>query len=228
MKRSTAFATTLTRLTYAITFLVEGALPLAAQQGDHDADHAVAGGGTVPAGWSVRPDGTGNPANVRVVPMASGLHLTLGPAIILYRKSTDGTGPFHTLATFTQTKKLAHAEGYGLFLGGRDLEGPGQAYTYFLVREDGSYLIKRREGEQTTEITRGWVPHRAIHQLDEKGTATNLLEIDSKRDPTKIAFKVNGEAVFTAEAGTFNADGIVGVRANHNLDLHIDGFDVHR
>jgi hypothetical protein len=23
-------------------------------------------------------------------------------------------------------------------------------------------------------------------------------------------------------------DGIIGIRANHNLDLHIEGFDVHR
>jgi hypothetical protein len=228
MNRSAARAPAFGRLIFLTTFLLGASLPLAAQQGGHDADRAVAGGGTAPAGWSIRADAKGNPAHVRVLQTESGLHLILGPAIILYQESTGGTGPFHTLATFTQAKQLPHAEGYGLFIGGRDLKGPGQAYTYFLVREDGSYLIKRREGEKTDEITRGWVQHAAVHRLDAKGTATNLLEIDGKRDPAKIVFQVNGETVFTAAAGSIQADGIVGVRANHHLDLLVDGFAVHR
>ena len=66
-------------------------------------------------------------------------------------KSDRANGPFHTLATFHQMKKLEHAEGYGLFMGGQALDGKGQKYTYFLVRDDGKYLIKRRDGEKTSE-----------------------------------------------------------------------------
>jgi hypothetical protein len=36
-----------------------------------------------------------------------------------------------------------HREGYGLFVGGRNLQRPDQPYTYFLVRGTGDYLIKR-------------------------------------------------------------------------------------
>jgi hypothetical protein len=208
------------------------AAPAAGQQrqpaSSKDGDRPVQGGGTLPAGWSVRPDGKADSKNVKVVTMGSGLHVTLGPAIILYRAANAGTGPFHTLATFTQTKRGEHAEGYGLFFGGKALDGPDQSYTYFLVRQDGSYLIKRRAGEKTSDVTKGWVPSPAFKKPDAKGSSTNLLEIDAKEDPAKMRFLVNGQTVFTAEAKDMPVDGAVGLRVNHNLDLHIEGFDVHR
>jgi hypothetical protein len=200
------------------------AAPLAAQD---DADQAAPGGGSVPAGWTVRAD-RGDAKDAKIVSMGKGLHLTLGPAIILYRSDTQGSGSFHTLATFTQTKPSKHAEGYGLFVGGQGLDGAEQKYLYFLVRQDGSYLIKRRDGEKTTDVSKGWVQHPAVKKPEAKGAATNLLEVDNKRDPSKVGFLVNGQEVHSTGAEGMALDGIVGIRANHNLDLHIEGFDVHR
>lgn len=204
----------------------------AAQSTDHTqkdhSDHAVQGGGVLPAGWSARPDGTGDPKSVKFVTMEPGYHLTLGPATILYRKSDRANGPFHTLATFNQMKKLEHAEGYGLFMGGQALDGKGQQYTYFLVRDDGTYLIKRRDGDKTSEVTRGWTAHSAVKKGNAEGKTTNLLEIDAKQNPSKIDFKVNGQTVYTADAASTSVKGIVGLRANHNLDLHVEGFDLHQ
>jgi hypothetical protein len=194
--------------------------------GQHD--HAVQGGGVLPAGWSARPDAGGDLKSVKFVVMEPGYHLTLGPATILYRKEDWADGPFHTLATFHQTKKLEHAEGYGLIFGGENLTGGDQRYIYFLVRDDGKYLIKRRDGANTTEITKGWTASPAIEKGDAKGRATNLLEIDAKRDPIKVSFKVNGKTVYTADAKSMGLKGIVGLRANHNLDLHVEGFAVHQ
>jgi hypothetical protein len=196
-------------------------------QKDHS-DHAVQGGGTLPAGWSARPDGTGDLKSVKFVTMEPGYHLTLGPATILYREEDRANGPFHTLATFHQMKKLEHAEGYGLFFGGESLTGGEQRYIYFLVRDDGKYLIKRRDGANTSEITKGWTTNPAIKKGDAQGRTTNLLEIDAKRDPTKVSFKVNGTTVHTADAKSMRTKGIVGLRANHNLDLHVEGFAVHQ
>jgi hypothetical protein len=214
-----------------------GLRPLAAQEADHqakpghdhaDPDHAVEGGGALPAGWSVRTDGNAARANVKVVAMGKGLHVTLGPAILLYREQNAGAGPFHTLATFTQTKNATHPEGYGLFYGGKALAGKGQKYTYFLVRQDGTYLVKQRDGEKTTELSKGWVASGAVHKIDGQGSATNLLEIDHKSDPGKVVFKVNSEPVYSMDAKATNDNGAVGIRVNHNLDVHIEGFDVHR
>ena len=210
----------------AAALLAALSLPLAAQETPHDADQP-APGGAVPAGWTVRAD-RGDASEAKVQTMGKGLHVTTGPAIILYRADKDGSGPFHTLATFTQTKPSKHAEGYGLFVGGKGLDGAGQQYLYFLVRQDGSYLIKRRDGEKTSDVSKGWVPSDAVKKPDAKGSATNLLEVDNKRDPSRVAFLVNGKEVYATDAKGMGLDGIVGIRQNHNLDVHIEGFDVHR
>ena len=202
-------------------------LPATAQEHAHDADQAAPGGGAAPAGWTVRAD-RGDASGAKIETMGKGIHVTTGPAIILYRADTDGKGPFHTLATFTQTKPSKHAEGYGLFVGGRGLDGASQQYLYFLVRQDGSYLIKRRDGEKTSDVSKGWVKHAAVKQPDAKGTATNLLEVDNKLDPKRARFLVNGQEVYATDAANLALDGIVGIRTNHNLDVHIEGFDVHR
>ena len=191
-------------------------------------DHAVPGGGVLPPGWSARPDEEGDLKSVKFVIMEPGYHLTLGPATIFYREQDRVKGPFRTLATFHQMKKLEHAEGYGLFFGGEKLPAGDQRYVYFLVRDDGKYLIKRRDGANTTEITKGWTASPAIKKGDAQGRATNLLEIDAKIDPAKVSFKVNGTTVYTADARSLNTKGIIGLRVNHNLDLHVEGFAVHQ
>jgi hypothetical protein len=208
----------------AAALLAALATPLFAQ--DH-ADHAAAGAGAAPAGWSVRAD-RGDAKNAKVETMGKGLHVTTGPAIILYKADTKGTGPFHTLATFTQTKPSEHAEGYGLLVGGQDLEGAGQKYIYFLVRQDGSYLIKRRDGDKTSDISKGWVQSAAVKKPDAKGSSTNKLEVDHKLDAGRVAFLVNGQEVYVGNPKDLAMDGMVGLRVNHNLDVHVEGFDVHR
>jgi hypothetical protein len=211
----------------AAALLAALALPAAAQEHTHDADQAASGGGGAPAGWTVRAD-RGDASGAKVEAMGKGLHVTTGPAVILYRADTDGSGPFHTLASFTQTKPAKHPEWYGLFVGGKGLDGAAQRYIYFLVRQDGSYLIKRREGDKTSDISKGWVQHAAVKKPDAKGSSTNLLEVDNKIDPNRIGFLVNGQEVYATEAKGMALDGIVGIRTNHNLDLHVEGFDVHR
>lgn len=207
------------------------ATPVASQSPDSaraHADHAVRGGGALPPGWSARPDGDGDLKSVKFVTMEPGYHLTLGPATILYREADLVDGPFHAMATFHQMKKLEHAEGYGLFFGGQSLKADGQKYTYFLVRDDGTYLIKQRDGEKTTELTKGWTAHSAVKKGDAQGKTKNLVEIDAKQNPRRVDFKVNGKIVHTADAKSMRLNGVIGLRANHNLDLHVEGFGVHK
>lgn len=212
-----------------ITLTLINAPAASAQSSEHEhSDKAVAGGGSLPAGWSARPDGTGDAKSIKFTTMEPGYHVTLGPATILYRATDMAKGPFHTLAKFTQTKKPKHAEGYGLFMSGQALASPNQSYTYFLVRDDGTYLIKRRDGEKTSEITKGWTASSAVKKSGADGTAANLLEIDAKRNPSRIDFKVNGQTVHTMNASELSTKGIVGIRVNHNLDVHIEDFAVHQ
>src|SRR5256885_2616981 len=79
-------------------------------------------------------------------------------------------------ATFTQTKNPRHPEGYGLIIGGSRLGDTRNRYTYYLVRGDGTFLIKRRvAGDSTVQVSNGWTPSDAVAKADSAGQATNQL-----------------------------------------------------
>ncbi|MEO6066574.1 MAG: hypothetical protein ABJB33_07070 [Gemmatimonadota bacterium] len=216
--------------TLALMLLV--AAPLAAQQPatptarDHNADpdHMVQGSG-LPAGWSGRTD-RGQPlAGAKFESMGAGWHATTGPAVILYRAADRADGAFHTLATLTQTKAPAHPEGYGMFIAGNALDTVERAYIYVLVRGDGAYLIKRRAGTAVTTIV-DWTVSPAVTKADAAGKATNKIEVQSKDG--KLTFTINGQLVHSMDATLADTRGIVGLRVNHNLDVHVDGFALHQ
>jgi len=212
---------------FALAALAVLAAPLAAQQKAADPDKPVQGGGTLPAGWSARTDRDAAMDNVKFVTMGpTGLHVTTGPAVILWKDTDKAAGGFHTEAVFTQTKAPTHAEAYGLFIAGKDLKGAGQYYTYFIVRQDGKFLIRTRDGAGTKNVTEGWTDNAALVKADEAGKATNKLEILVGKD--KVTFSANGKEVYSMPAAAGSMDGVVGLRVNHNLDVHIEKFGVHK
>jgi hypothetical protein len=213
-----------TALAIAASLLAAGG-SLAAQQMS-DPDHTVAGGGVFPAGWHVRTENNAALTGVKFVAMGSGYHTTMGPAAIMWRDADVATANYHTVATFTQTKAPMHPEAYGLIFGGQDLAGAGQAYTYFLVRGDGRYSIRRRAGyaNKPTAIVE-WTASDAVHKADSTGAATNELAV-LVRD-SKVTFTVNGTEVYSTTADKVDAAGIVGYRVNHNLDVHLSAIAIH-
>ncbi len=117
-----------------------------------------------------------------------------------------------------------HPEAYGIFVGGSALDGPDQDYFYFLVRQDGKYLIKHRAGDETHTIM-PWTEHEAVKPVGDAGNATNALEMHVRADG--VRFLVNGVEVTKVDrVPMLKTDGIVGLRVNHNLDVHIGGFAV--
>ena len=211
-------------LRLALATLAALTAPLAAQ--NPDPDKPVQGGGKLPAGWFARVDKDAAMTNVKFETMGpTGLHVTTGPAVILWKESDTGAGGFHTEATFTQTKAPQHAEAYGLFVAGKDLKGDGQSYTYFIVRQDGKFMIRSRTGATTANVV-AWSDHAALVKADAAGKATNKLEIAVAKG--QVTFSVNGKAVHTMPAAAGATDGIVGLRVNHNLDVHIEKFGVHK
>ena len=214
----------------ALSLLMLLAAPLAAQNPaapmaghNADPDHMVQGTG-LPAGWSGRADGTRPLSGAKFAAMGTGWHFTTGPAVIVYRASDHATGAFHTLATFTQMKAPMHPEGYGMFVAGNALDTAAQAYIYVLVRGDGNYLIKRRVGATVTTIV-DWTASAAVNKADSAGKATNKIEVQSKNG--KLTFSVNGQQVYEMPATAADTDGMIGLRVNHNLDVHVEGFAVH-
>lgn len=177
---------------------------------------------TLPAGWAMRLDRPGAPtAALKFAPMGGGLHATTGPSAIFWNPATSATGAYAVEATFTQTKAPAHPEAYGLIVGGRDLAGERPDYLYFVVRGDGKFLVRHRAGTELHTLQE-WTAHPAVKAADAAGKATNALRIRATGD--SLHFDVNGQHVAGfARVAAINLDGIVGLRVNHQLDVHIDG-----
>lgn len=224
------------RVAYAATaMLVLSAATLSAQA-NSDPDKVVADGGVKVAGWTGRIDPRAASQGRKIteakfISMGSGIHVTAGPAAIYWNPANAPAGNYSVKATFNQTKASAHPEGYGLIIAGRDLEAANESYLYFLVRQDGKFLVNHRANDSTVHKIVDWTANPAVKAIDESGKASNALAVNV--DATSVHFLVNGTEVHVLprsviESGPDHSGstGIAGIRVNHNLDVHIDGFAV--
>jgi hypothetical protein len=218
---------------FVVAAALLAAVPAAAQQHQHTHTHEAGHAhghdhpaGVLPAGWEARLDRPGGMENVRFMEMQGHQHAILGPSAIFYAPAHTAEGTYRLSATFTQKRATAHAEGYGLLLGGRDLQGEGQDYLYFLVRQDGRFLVKHRGGAETHTLI-DWTEHGAVRRANDEGQTINTLAVDVGE--RMVRFLVNG-----AEVGSLprvqhlNTDGIYGLRINHGLDVRVDDLAVAR
>jgi hypothetical protein len=183
-----------------------------------------------PKGWKLRvdrsmsasdPDAAGD---IKFVEMGSGFHATNPKAAVYWNPANTATGNYTLKGTFKLIKTSGHSEYYGLIFGGSDLEGAAQSYIYFMVESEGTWLIKSRNGNSTAQIASSGSPSDAVKKADASGMSTNALEV--RVMPDKIQFVVNGKVVNTTpkSAQTAKTDGVYGIRINHMLEVHVDGF----
>lgn len=198
---------------------------LAAQENQGHAHSAkIEGGGVFPAGWSARPDMGSKLADIKFETMAPGWHLTTAASGIIYRSADRMSGNYTVSSKMHLFPEGAgHREAFGLFIGGDGLDGAAQRYTYFLIRGDGTYKIKRRNGGAATDVTPGWTANAAIVPGKGDGSVANLLSVVVGKD--KVSFQVNGQEVHSAPRGSVDTDGIAGLRINHNLSIHLETLD---
>ena len=200
-----------------------------AHRGDDDPDRA-AGGGKLPPGWSVRPDrGTADQINFT---LAGDIYrFAMAPAGTFYRSDWTKSGDYRFSARMTQKKAPSHPISYGLMIGGSDLGGPNETYSYFLVRNRGEYFIASREAERTWFSPRifsikqpltvvNWTAHPAIVKQGADGQQTNTLGIQVQGD--SVIFTVNGTEVTRLPKSRVHTDGMYAFRIGHNLDVDVD------
>ena len=73
-------------------------------------------------------------------------------AAVFWKPGANASGTYTLKGQFTLMKPSDHTNYYGLVFGGSDLEGPQQTYLYFMVAQDGTFLIKRRNGNATEDV----------------------------------------------------------------------------
>ena len=186
-----------------------------------------------PAGWRMRVDRSTSAEDpddrpdLAVVTRGKGFQVTGGPAGSFWNPAQTATGDYTVKANFTLLKPSDHTNYYGLIFGGSELDGAKQTYNYFLIAQNGTYIVRNRAGENVSNV-QGRTPHAAIRQPDASGRSTNAVEV--RVAGNTISYVVNGTVVHTTPKSgvTAKTDGIVGVRVNHALDVQVEGFEVHK
>lgn len=182
-----------------------------------DADVAAVGGTGVPTGYvgrTDRPDQQLSGAKYAV--SGNGWDVTTGPAHILYRPGDSAGGAYTVTTTIDQVAAPAHPEAYGVFVGGRQLDGSGQQYLYFLVRGTGEMMAKVRDGAKTRNVF-AWRKSPAVPVANASGQGSYKLAIQVAAD--SVRFLVNGQQAAAAAAAGLPTSGVYGVRINHNLHV---------
>lgn len=184
-----------------------------------------------PQGWKVRADRSTNASDpdaagaIKFTTMGKGFHAVNPQAAVYWNPANSATGAYTLKGTFTLVKPSNHTNYYGLVFGGSDLEGPQQAYLYFLVAQDGTWIVKHRAGDAATHDV-AKAASDAVKKPDASGKSVNALEVRVGAD--KIDYAVNGTVVHsTPKSGmTAKTDGTYGIRVNHQLEVHVDDLAV--
>lgn len=230
MRRGRCLTITLALLAMACTREPEAS---AAVAGSAAVDASAAAGGAearvgdIARPYAIRLDSESSDASLfDLVEDDGGIHVRTGPAGIAYRADDAiPSGDFHVEATFAlYDAPVGYREAYGIFVGGSDLDGADQEYTYLLVRPTGEFLIKRRIGE-ITETFLDWTPDASVAAVARAGDEpSNTLAVDVVGAETR--FSVNGVTLATLPTGRVRPHGVAGVRVNHRLDVRVDDWIV--
>jgi hypothetical protein len=210
----------------ADTGAAAGAAPAAAaaasadtgMKGMHmDADKSMAGTG-VPAGYTgVTDHADAKITDAKYTANGGRWEIQTGPAHITFAAKDNAKGEYQVSTTIDQLEKPKHPEAFGMFLGGTSLTDTAkQKYGYYVVRGDGKYLIKTRDGDKTTTVV-DWTASPKVPKEDASGKATYKMSMHVA--PDTVHFIMDGNLVAAVPKSKFPTDGIFGIRVNHNLHV---------
>jgi len=185
-----------------------------------------------PADWKWRTD---TPTTVRdsdkdlsadqwfYVAMPPGWHITTKPGVVVYHPGHAGTAQFRLQSQAFLFPGTSQEE-YGIFIGGRDLDqgSAAPAYTAFVARRDGRIAVLKREGSATTALIDWRINDGAVAHTGD-GTATNIFKVDVLA--AEVVFSMNDTEVARVPRAQVTTDGVFGLRAGADMNLHVSTFD---
>jgi hypothetical protein len=208
-----------------------------AAQGQQDADRKVAGGGVTVKGWQGRVD-SGNRQGLAITdskfaPEGNGFRLMTGAAGLYWSPANMGKGDFTVKATFTEPKQpYNHPHPYGVFIGGKDLEGEAPQALYCAAYRNGNYIVRGFSGGKPFQVVGKPMPNDAVKKAEgPEAPVVQDVALTVKGD--RVECLVNGTSVWGAAktevtgAGKLDStDGITGIRVSHNSDAVVTNFGV--
>jgi hypothetical protein len=155
----------------------------------------------------------------RFVAMPPGWHITMGPGGVLYDPAYTATGRYVLEAeTFLFPEKTD--QGFGLFVGGRNLDGAPE-YIAFVIRHDGHGAVVRTGPSPAMLVA--WTPGDSVTAQVASDAVRNVLRVAVERD--SVFFTVNGGRVAALPRSAGEFDGQFGFRVGAGANLHISTLD---
>jgi hypothetical protein len=154
--------------------------------------------------------------------MAPGWHITTRPGATLFDPAYSGRGRFVVESEIFLFPGSSQA-GFGVFVGGRNLESGGQ-YVAFLLRRDGSAAIESMDAGRSV-LLHPWTPSAAVVPGKTAGDPVkNVLRVEA--EATAVTFYINGQKAADTPRDASRFDGIVGLRVGSDLNLHVTNLDL--
>ena len=181
-----------------------------------------------PEHWKVRYDGSNEAGERNFVVMRPGWHVYAGPGGLLWDPGSFASGNYAVKSTIylfpegdpERSGSTRVDTPFGLFLGGRDLEGKAPAYVSFQIDNAGRFRIARHTGDEVQNLV-PWTGSDAVAVLADPATspAENVLEVDVRGEQT--TFYIGGEPVAELPSADLSLEGLIGLSAGEGLSLHI-------
>lgn len=167
-----------------------------------------------PDGWRTRAE--------RFVAMPPGFHVTTSPSVLFYHPDATVGGEF-TVTTDGFMFGGDSPNTYGLFVGGRHLDGDAATWVSFEVGLDGRWVVRQRQPRDLQtgfEIVDLAGPEAGPVALPgPEGPARNALGVTVGAD--EVAFELNGDTVARLPRADLPLDGVTGFRVGAGLNLHL-------
>lgn len=154
--------------------------------------------------------------------MIPGLHLTSGPGVLVFAPGDGAAGRFMVDADLLLFPNSGD-RGYGIVFGAGGAANPvASQWTAFLISGKGEFSVVRHTPAGATRLVE-WRSHPSIVI---KGTdvVTNRLRVAVERD--SVRFVANGVQVGSLPRSAVEPDGLFGLRAEEQVNLHVTNVDV--
>lgn len=186
--------------------------------------------GKRPAGWIVRADGDkqGAADSVHLINRGDGYYLTSGATSLVWNPKNVATGKFILVTALTSGASGAMVpDGFGVFLGGKNMQGPNAQYTEFLVRNDGKYAVLQHTGAKVVKL-RDWTQIAGInlHNGRRDYLSRNVFRVIV--DAGNVQLVVNRALVTAIPRAVFGPDGEYGMRIGTKQVIQIESMGLEK
>jgi hypothetical protein len=158
------------------------------------------------------------------VEMPPGWHITAGRGVILYDAATATEGAFRVESEGYMFDPAGANGTYGLILGGRDLDTDAARYVAFEIDTEGRFALRLHGGERPAELIAPTRHEAVLPWTGEGATVRNVLAVEVGVEV--VLFLVNGAPVTELPRAEVDPDGIVGLRIDAGMNIHVTTLDV--